>query len=94
MGKTEMFTGPKWSEEGLVWQLSIWGRVKRWFELPERSEKYCLECSADVATAALLTTEIDTGTFSGQDVDVLIGELEELSFRLLARSQSAELGSF
>jgi glycine cleavage system regulatory protein len=64
------------------------------FELPGRSEKYCFECSADVATATLLTAEIDAATFAGQNASLLISEFEQLSTRILARSQSAELGSF
>jgi hypothetical protein len=68
--------------------------VEEVFYLPGRSEEYCLRCSADIATATVLATEIDAATICGQDASVLIAEFEELGVRLLARSQSAELGSF
>ena len=32
---------------------ALCGRRKELFELPGRSEKYCLECSADVASSIL-----------------------------------------
>jgi len=48
-----------------------------------------LECSADVATAILLTTEIDAATFAGRDTENLVAEFSQLRTRLLARSQSA-----
>jgi hypothetical protein len=47
-----------------------------------------------VATATLLTAEIDAATFAGQNASPLISEFEQLGTRILARSQSAELGSF
>jgi hypothetical protein len=58
------------------------------FELPGRSE-YCLECSADVATAIVLTTEIDAATLAGRETEELVAEFAELSHRMLERSQSA-----
>jgi hypothetical protein len=58
------------------------------FELPGRNEKYCLECSADVATSILLTTEIDAATMAGQETNALVAEFAQLSSRLLARAQS------
>ena len=85
---------PKGCEEDLSSRCSMCGRTEELFELPGRSELYCLGCSAEVATAVLLSAEIDAATLAGQDSSVLISELEQLSARLLSRSQSAELGSF
>jgi hypothetical protein len=59
------------------------------FELPGKSEKYCLECSADIATSILLTTEIDAATMAGRETEPLVAELVQLSHRLLERAQSA-----
>jgi len=70
-------------------QCSVCGRSAELFELPGRNEKYCLECSADVATAILLTTEIDAATFAGRDAETLVAKFAQLSTRLLERSQSA-----
>jgi hypothetical protein len=53
------------------------------------SEKYCLECSADVATSILLKTEIDAAWLSGQRYESLATELAQLGSRLLERAQSA-----
>jgi hypothetical protein len=89
-----MITGPKGCEEDLSSQCSVCGRVEELFELPGRSEQYCLGCSADIATATLLATEIDAATLAGQNVSFLISEYEQLGARLLGRSQSAELGGF
>ena len=71
---------------------SLCGRVEDLFELPGRTDKCCLECSADLATAMLLTTEIDAATLAGQNTNALVSEFSEISTRLLQRSQSAELG--
>jgi hypothetical protein len=89
-----MITGPKGCEEDLSSQCSVCGRVEELFELPGRSEQYCLGCSADIAAATLLATEIDAATLAGQNVSFLISEYEQLGARLLSRSQSAELGGF
>jgi hypothetical protein len=86
---TLMLCGPKGSEEPSILQCSICGRRTELFEVPERSEKYCLECSADVATSILLTTEIDAATMAGQRTEGLVAEFAELSNRLLERAQSA-----
>jgi hypothetical protein len=59
------------------------------FELPGKSEKYCLECSADIATSILLTTEIDAATMAGRETKPLVAEFVQLSHRLLERAQSA-----
>jgi hypothetical protein len=66
-----MSCGPKGSEESSILQCSVCGRRKELFELPGRSEKYCLECSADVVSSILLTTEIDAATMSGQETEGL-----------------------
>jgi hypothetical protein len=52
-----------------------------------------VECSADLATAILLTTEIDAATLAGRSTKALISEFGEISNRMLERSQSAELGN-
>jgi hypothetical protein len=91
---TSMAMGPKGCEEDLSSQCSVCGRIEELFELPGRSERYCLGCSADIATARLLATEIDAATLAGQNASFLISEYEQLGARLLSRSQSAELGSF
>lgn len=84
-----MSCGPKGREESSILQCSICGRRKELFELPGRSEKYCLECSADVASSILLTIEIDAATMSGQETEGLVAEFVQFSRRLLERAQSA-----
>ena len=59
---------------------------------PEELEKYCRACSAHVASAILLTTEIDAATLAGRSTNALVSEFSEISSRMLERSQSAELG--
>jgi hypothetical protein len=83
-----MSCGPKGSEEPCGLGCSLCGRRGELFELPESSAKYCLECSADVATSILLTTEIDAATTAGQETNALVAEFEQLSHRLLDRAQS------
>jgi hypothetical protein len=53
------------------------------FELPGRSGQYCMECSADVATSMLLTTEIDAATLAGRETEGPVAEFAELSHRVL-----------
>ena len=89
-----MTMGAKGCEEDLSWQCSLCGRIEELFELRGRTERYCVGCSTDIATASLLETEIDAATLAGQDASFLISEYEQLGARLLSRSQSAELGSF
>ena len=89
-----MLMEPDCCKSDLSSRCSVCGRAGELFELPGRTETYCLGCSADVATATLLTAEIDAATLAGQNVSPLISEFEELGVRILARSQSAELGSF
>jgi len=83
-----MLCGPKGSEEASNSRCSVCGHNAELFELPGRSEKYCLECSADVATSVLLTAEIDAATMAGQETNALVAEFAQLSSRLLARAQS------
>jgi len=83
-----MLFGPKGSEELSVSLCGVCGRHAELFELPGRTEKYCLECSADVATSILLTTEIDAATLAGRATENLVAEFAQLSARLLERSQS------
>ena len=92
-GETAMLSGPKGTEQDLVWQCSVCGLVAELFELPGRTEKYCRACSADVAAAILLTTEIDVATLAGRSTNALLSEFSEISSRMLERSQSAELGN-
>jgi hypothetical protein len=85
-----MVCGPKGSEQDAIGQCELCGRFKELRGLPGRSESYCLECSADVATSCLLTTEIDAATMAGRDAEELIAEFAQLSTRMLERSQSAQ----
>lgn len=84
-----MLCGPKGSEQDKLERCSVCGRKTQCMGLPGRDELYCLECSADVATSILLTTEIDAATLAGQDTDELVAEFGRLSSRMLHRSQSA-----
>lgn len=76
-------------EQDLIGHCSICGRIAELFELPGRTGKSCLACSADLATTLLLTTEIDAATLAGQNANPLISELAEISNRVLSRAQSA-----
>jgi hypothetical protein len=69
---------------------SMCGGVTELFELPGRTERLCLACSADVASAVVLRTEIDTATWAGQNANDLVTEFAELSTRILARAQFAD----
>ena len=84
-----MLCGPKGSETSSISKCAICGRETDLFGLPGTSEKYCLECSADIATSILLTTEIDAATLAGQSTKDLTAEFEQLGQRLLERTQSA-----
>ena len=88
-----MLTGPKGTEKDSVAPCSVCGHIQELFELPGRTEKCCLECSADLATAILLSTEIDAATLAGRSTNALVCEFSEISNRMLERSQSAELGN-
>jgi len=89
-----MVTGPKGTEFDLSGHCSVCGHYGEIFDLPGRFEKYCLECSADVAAVILLTTEIDAATLAGANTNELISEFTLISNRMLGRAQSPNLGSF
>ncbi len=88
-----MVTGPKGSEQDLSGQCSVCGHRGELFDLPGRFEKYCLGCSADVATSILLTTEIDAATLAGRSTSELLTEYTCIHIRMLCRAQSTELGN-
>ena len=79
-------------ELNVAGQCSVCGRVRDLFELPGRPEQFCLECSADLATVIQLNTEINAATPKGISASALESEFSEISRRILARSQSADLG--
>jgi hypothetical protein len=89
-----MTTGPKGTEFELCGRCCVCGHLGEVFELPGRFEKYCLECSADVAAVILLTTEIDAATLAGANANDLISEFTLINNRMLGRAQSPELGNF
>jgi hypothetical protein len=72
----------------VIGRCSICGHVANIFELPGRAEKYCLDCSPDLASVAVLADEIDAATLSGTNASTLISEFEEISSRMLVRAQS------
>jgi len=80
------------TDQDLIGQCSVCGRVMELFELPGRIDKLCLECSADLATAILLSSEIDAATLAGRNTNALVSEFAEISGRMLDRAQSAEFG--
>jgi hypothetical protein len=84
-----MQSGPKGTEQDLVGQCSLCGLVAELFDLPGKTDQYCLACSADVATAILLTAEIDAATLAGRSTEAMVCEFVEISRRMLDRSQSA-----
>jgi hypothetical protein len=84
-----MSSDPKGCEEPSSLRCCTCGHRAELFDLPGKTGKYCLECSADVATSILLTTEIDAATLAGQDAANLVAEFSQLSTRLLERAQSA-----
>jgi hypothetical protein len=84
-----MLSGPKGCEEPSGTQCCVCGHRAELFDLPGRTGEYCLECSADIATSILLTTEIDAATLAGQDASALVTEFSQLSTSLLERAQSA-----
>jgi hypothetical protein len=77
------------TEQDLIGQCSVCGRVTELLELPGKTDKFCLACSADLATVILLGTEIDAGTMAGRNTDALVSEFDAISTRMLARAQSA-----
>jgi len=72
-------------------QCSVCGRVQELFEFPGRREKFCLECSADVAIVVHLTHEIAAAKRTGTDTGALKAEFSTVSRRMLERSQFADL---
>jgi hypothetical protein len=82
-----MLCGPKGSSAERSLQCISCGRQSELFELPGRREKYCLECSADVATSILLSAEIDAANRLGEDTGALVAEFLQIGRRLLARAQ-------
>jgi hypothetical protein len=83
-----MLGGPKGTEVTAS-QCSVCGHHTDLVELPGMNEKYCSECSADVATSILLKTEINAAWLAGQRYENLAAELAQLSQRLVERAQSA-----
>ena len=81
-----MACGPNSCTEPSPLQCAVCGRRTELFELPGRRDKYCLECSADVATSILLTTEIDAATISGEETAGLVAEFVQLKRRLLQKA--------
>jgi hypothetical protein len=87
VGGTLMEGGPKGSAKACSAQCAVCGSHAELFELPGRRERYCYECSADIATSILLTTEIDAATRSGEETGLLKAEFVQLGRRLLERAQ-------
>jgi hypothetical protein len=77
------------AQQDLIGHCSVCGHVGELFELPGRMDKFCLSCSADLATVILLGTEIDAATMAGRNADPLVSEFNEISTRMLSRAQSA-----
>lgn len=77
------------AQQDLIGQCSVCGGVTALLELPGKAGKFCLSCSADLATVILLGTEIDAATVAGRNTDALVAEFEEISSRILGRAQSA-----
>ena len=75
-----------------VGHCSICGPAAELFDLPGQTGKFCLGCSADVATTCVLITEIDNAILAGTNANDLISECTEITSRILSRAQSAELG--
>jgi hypothetical protein len=80
------------SAERSVGHCSVCGRATELVGLPGKPDSSCLGCSADLATADLLITEIDAATIAGRNTNTLLSEFEEISSRMLHRAQSTEQG--
>lgn len=87
-----MFSDLECENQDVIGQCSVCGCNTGLVELPGRIDKFCLPCSADLATALLLSTEIDAATMAGKNTNALVSEFAEISSRMLERAQSAELG--
>jgi hypothetical protein len=79
-------------DQDSIGRCSVCGRVTELVDLPGSIEKFCLECSGDVATAILLTTEIDAATLTGGNTEALVSEFAEISGRMLERAQFSQWG--
>jgi hypothetical protein len=77
------------TEQASMGQCSVCGCVTELLELPGKADKFCLPCSADLATVLLLATEIDAATMAGRSTQALVTEFNEISTRMLGRAQSA-----
>ena len=87
-----MLCGPKGSSaERSLLKCSTCGRESELFELPGRQEKFCLACSADVATSILLAAENDAANKLGEDNGGLVAEFLQIGRRLLARAVAIHL---
>jgi hypothetical protein len=82
----------KGTDQDLVAQCSVCGVVATLMELPGRTEKCCLSCSADMATSILLTSEIDAATLNGWEAEALVAEFSQVSARMLERAQATGFG--
>jgi hypothetical protein len=80
-----------YKERNVAKQCGLCGGVRDLFELSGKPEKFCLECSADLATVTQLSTEPGAATRAGRSTDTLESELSEMSRRILERTQSAGL---
>ena len=78
-------------ELNVAGQCSVCGRVKDLVDLPGRPEKFCTECSADLAIAVQLANEIAAAKRSGSDTIDWEAEFSEVSHRMLERSQLTDL---
>jgi hypothetical protein len=87
-GKAGLFD-MEMTEQALIGHCSVCGHATELLELPGRTDKFCLPCSADLATVILLGTEIDAATVAGRNADALVSEFKEISGRMLGRAQSA-----
>jgi len=74
-------------DEGSLGECAACGKETELFELPGREENFCDECSADIATSILLSTEIDEATRTGAETSGLVAEFLQLGRRLLSRAQ-------
>ena len=79
-------------DQDSIGRCSVCGGVTELVELPGRMDMFCLECSGDLATAILLTTEIDAATLKGGNTEALVSEFAQISSRMLERAQSAQWG--
>ena len=80
------------TQVNIAGQCGVCGRrVSDLLELPGRREKFCLECSADLAIAVHLADEIAAATRKGYNTEAWEVEFSAVSHRMLERSQFADL---